>query len=113
MNTKKIIAVTLSAIICSAVITPVASADDIGKKAAEEAIKHRKKYGDKYTVSTGQKAKLVEYDCTKVTATDEKGNSYGTGTKESNNKKVREMAKQNGWKIKEYKGKCLKSVKIN
>ncbi|MED8997469.1 hypothetical protein RCM47_24240 [Escherichia coli] len=42
MNTKKIIAVSLSAIICSAIMTPVASADDIdqrAKKAAEEGIR--------------------------------------------------------------------------
>ncbi|HEL8126566.1 TPA: hypothetical protein U0A14_004748, partial [Escherichia coli] len=48
MNTKKIIAVTLSAIICSAIITPVASADDIdlkAKKAAEEGIKNLRKQG--------------------------------------------------------------------
>ncbi|HEL9996822.1 TPA: hypothetical protein U0R94_003934, partial [Escherichia coli] len=45
MNTKKIIAVSLSAIICSTIMTPVASADDIGKKAAEEAVKQLRKKG--------------------------------------------------------------------
>ncbi|HEL8386160.1 TPA: hypothetical protein U0D20_004925 [Escherichia coli] len=105
MNTKKIIAVSLSAIICSAVITPVASADDIGKKVAEEAVKQLRKQG---IYKSQSNYKPVIYNCKTVVATDEKGNSYGTGGKESSNKKIREMAKKNGWKIKEIKGKCIK-----
>ncbi|HEL8025264.1 TPA: hypothetical protein U0R95_004758 [Escherichia coli] len=101
MNTKKIIAVTLSAIICSAVITPVASADteEQIQKHINAAKNHEKKKAN---------YKPVIYNCKTVVATDEKGNSYGTGGKESSNKKIREMAKKNGWKIKEIKGKCIK-----
>ncbi|UMR98948.1 hypothetical protein [Escherichia coli] len=102
MNTKKIIAVTLSAIICSAVITPVASAE------TEEQIQRLINAAKNHEKNEAKKYKIVKYNCTKVVAKDKKGNYYGTGTKESNNKIIREMAKQNGWKIKEYKGTCIK-----
>ncbi|HBC1010792.1 TPA: hypothetical protein IGZ65_002387, partial [Escherichia coli] len=108
MNTKKIIAVSLSAIICSAIITPVASADDIGKKVAEEAVKNLRKQG---IYKSQPNSKIVKYECTKVVATDEKGQGH-LGDNEKGKEIVRKMAKQNGWKIKEYKGTCVKSVKI-
>ncbi|HEL9997648.1 TPA: hypothetical protein U0R94_004848, partial [Escherichia coli] len=95
----------LSAIICSAVITPVASADDIGKKVAEEAVKQLRKQG---IYKSQSNYKPVIYNCTKVFAKDEKGIYHGPGGKESNNKIIREMAKKNGWKIEESKGKCIK-----
>ncbi|HEL8023779.1 TPA: hypothetical protein U0R95_003605 [Escherichia coli] len=101
MNTKKIIAVTLSTIICSAVITPVASADteEQIQKHINAAKNHEKKKAN---------YKPVIYNCTKVFAKDEKGIYHGPGGKESNNKIIREMAKKNGWKIEESKGKCIK-----
>ncbi|HEM0103858.1 TPA: hypothetical protein U0S31_002943 [Escherichia coli] len=101
MNTKKIIAVTLSTIICSAVITPVASADteEQIQKHINAAKNHEKKKAN---------YKPVIYNCTKVFAKDEKGIYHGPGGKESSNKKIREMAKKNGWKIEESKGKCIK-----
>ncbi|HEL8125318.1 TPA: hypothetical protein U0A14_003409 [Escherichia coli] len=100
MNTKKIIAVTLSAIICSAVITPVASADteEQIQKHINAAKNHEKKKAN---------YKPVKYNCTKVVATDEKGQGH-LGDTEKGKEIVRKMAKQNGWKIKEYKGTCVK-----
>ncbi|HEL8735995.1 TPA: hypothetical protein U0S26_003818 [Escherichia coli] len=101
MNTKKIIAVTLSTIICSAVITPVASADteEQIQKHINAAKNHEKKKAN---------YRPIKYDCIYVTATDKKGNNYWGGTKKSGNEKLREKAKKNGWKIEERKGTCIK-----
>ncbi|HBC1011430.1 TPA: hypothetical protein IGZ65_003053, partial [Escherichia coli] len=106
MNTKKIIAVSLSAIICSAIITPVASAE------TEEQIQRHINAAKNHEKNEAKKHKIVKYECTIVTATDEKGNNYIGGLSESANENFRKKTKQKGWKIKEYKGTCVKSVKI-
>ncbi len=108
MKTKKIIAISLSAIICSAIMTPVASADDIDKKAkeaAEEAVRNLRKKG---IYKSRSNYKPIKYDCTYLIAKDQKGNMYDSGDTEKGKENLRKMAQQNGWNIKERKGTCIK-----
>ncbi len=102
MKTKKIIAISLSAIICSAIITPVASAD------TEEQIQRHINAAKNHDKNQAKKYKPVKYNCTYLIAKDQKGNMYDSGDTEKGKEKLRKMAKQNGWNIKERKGTCIK-----